>query len=400
MKRAIRLFYGFQFFFPLLLWLPIFYEYQRRSGLSDAQIFSIQSVYYVAFCLLEIPTGMLADIWGYRRCLLYGSLTLLLGNLLPILSPNYVGFLTHFLLIALSRSFISGASSAYLYELLLLHGAEEEYKQIEGNARAYGLAGKVLLWPLAGVLMEWHMGLPYWVTAAAALVSWGFALRLPPVGETPASREASLGGALLGPFVEWRSMLRALQDSPLLVALMLQGVAIFVLGRLCQVNLFQPILNSKSFALGLHGSVMSLMTIFEALGSARPGWLRAWLDDLNAVFALTIVMALALLLIPVAGQVATVLCLCLFAYSMGLAFPIQRQLLNGAIVDSRYRATFLSVESILDRAICAVAASFIGVFLQQGRLDAFLLLSCVLTFAAMAAIFVGMRLAAPRAASS
>jgi len=33
--------YTFQFFFGLLLWLPVFYEYQRQIGLSDAQIFGI-----------------------------------------------------------------------------------------------------------------------------------------------------------------------------------------------------------------------------------------------------------------------------------------------------------------------------------------------------------------------
>ena len=45
-----------------MLWLPIFYAYQRQLGLSDAQIFGIQSLYYVAFCLMEIPTGMAASI--------------------------------------------------------------------------------------------------------------------------------------------------------------------------------------------------------------------------------------------------------------------------------------------------------------------------------------------------
>jgi hypothetical protein len=51
----------------------------------------------------------------------------------------------------------------------------------------------------------------------------------------------------------------------------------------------------------------------------------------------------------------------------GFCFPIQRQLLNDVIPDSRYRATILSIESILDRAICAWVASLLGVFVASGR---------------------------------
>jgi nitrate/nitrite transporter NarK len=123
MKRVVRLYYGYQFFFSLLLWLPIFYEYQKRMGLSDGQIFAIQSIYYIVFCFLEIPTGMAADRWGHRQCLRWGSVVLVVSNCLPIFTPTYPGFLWHFLLIALARSLNSGASSAYLYDYLNEHEA-------------------------------------------------------------------------------------------------------------------------------------------------------------------------------------------------------------------------------------------------------------------------------------
>ena len=79
-KRTVRLYYSFQFFFSLLLWVPVFYEYQRRIGLSDTEIFSIQSFYYIVFCLLEIPTGIVADLWGCRRCLRLGAVVLVIAD--------------------------------------------------------------------------------------------------------------------------------------------------------------------------------------------------------------------------------------------------------------------------------------------------------------------------------
>lgn len=397
MKRVVRLYYGFQFFFSLLFWLPVFYEYQRRIGLSDTQIFSIQSFYYTVFCLMEIPTGLIADLWGFRRCLRLGAVTLIFSNLLPIFLPSYSGFMAHFFLIALSRSFISGASSAYLYEYLRAQGANAEYKQIEGNARAYGLFGKMACLSVIGALMEWQLTLPYWLTVAAAAVAVAFAMKLPDIPRstnlaprltaTPTSSRLTL---VLAPL---RTLLLTLPQSPYLLLLMLQGVAIFVLARICQVNLFQPILTAKSFGLASHGAIMALMMGFEAIGSARPGWARRHFSDLNAVFVLTLIMAATLGALPLVGPIGALVMLCVFSIATGLSFPIQRQLLNDAIVDSSSRASMLSVESIIDRAACAVVAPLIGVFLGEGKLDSFLLLSAASTVAVMGVLFIILKFA-------
>lgn len=122
-RRIIRLNNGFQLLFNLLWWMPVFYAYQREAGLSDGQIFGIQSIYYVAFCLFEIPTGIVADRIGTRNCLRAGAVVMTAANLAPVVSPGYAGFLVHFLAIAAGRSLTSGAASAYLYDGLRAEGA-------------------------------------------------------------------------------------------------------------------------------------------------------------------------------------------------------------------------------------------------------------------------------------
>ena len=389
MKRVVRLYYGFQFFFPLLLWLPIFYEYQKRMGLSDQQIFGIQSFYYVIFCLLEIPTGMYADRWGYRQSLRLGAATIFVGNLLPIFSVGYQGFLAHFFLVALSRSLISGASNAYLYEYLKRRRSVEKFKRVEGNARAYGLVGKVVCWAGVGALMEWHITLPYWLSTLCSLVSFVYAEKLPEQENLP-----QIGKGFSGIWSEkFLPIISTLRNSPFLILVMLQGVGIFVLARLCQVNLYQPILQEKNFSLVSYGWIMSAMTIFEAIGSAWPNWLRRIFSDLSAVFLLTIVVALSLSLMAMSGKGGTMAGLLLFAYATGLAYPIQRQVLNDAITDSRFRATLLSIESIIDRTICAAIVPFIAGFVSLGQTSLFLHVSAAVTivFVALLMIFNSIR---------
>lgn len=360
--RVIKLFYGFQFFFSLLLWAPVFYEYQKKMGLSDAQIFEIQSLYYIAFCLMELPTGYLADRWSQRKCMISGALLLVVSNLLVVFVPTFGGFLGHWMLVALSRSLISGASSAYLYNYLQESGAEGYYKSTEGLARSYSLVGKVVGWAGIGYLMEWKLELPYWLTALSALIAFAIALRLPEFSLPVHPRDR----------VKPAIVLKLLFSSPYLLLVIAQGTGIFVLSRIVQVNLFNPILEDKKFALGAYGVIMSLNTIFEALGSAYPGWLRRFMSDLNAVFLLTVVMAVSCSMTAWSGPAGAVAWLSVFALAVGFSYPIQRQVLNDAIPDSRYRASLLSVESLLDRAVCAWVATRMAVYVKQGKVDEFL----------------------------
>ncbi|MEV6599813.1 MFS transporter [Actinoplanes sp. NPDC051346] len=373
-RRVVWTHYGFQFFFGLLVWVPVFYTYQRVVGLDDRQIFGIQSIYYIAFCLFEIPTGLLADRLGLRRSMIGGAAVLLLANLVPVAAPGYAGFLAHWLLIALARSLVSGAASAYLYEYLQRHEAAWFYQRAEGNARAYSLIGKIVCWPAAGVLMAWLPASVYWLTALNAAVALVLALRLPALlGADPEHPHATAR-----PASTWRTVggaARFLRRSPLLILIMVQGIAVFTLSRILQVNLFQPILTVKDTPVVWHGAVLAAMTVFEVAGAAASHRVRRNTRDLAAVSVLTVVMAASLALVVPAPGVFTIVCLCAFSLVAGLVYPVQRKLLNEAITDSRYRATLLSIESLIDRAVCAVVALLLGSYLATGRLQTFLLLS-------------------------
>ncbi|MFD7031504.1 MFS transporter [Streptomyces sp. NPDC059917] len=368
--RAIRLNNGFQLLFNLLWWMPVFYEYQRRAGLSDSQIFGIQSVYYVAFCLLEIPTGVIADRIGQRRCMQLGAVVMVAANLLPVASPSFAGFMAHFLAIAAARSLVSGASSAYLYEYLREHGAQAHYVQAEGTARALGLWAKIACWPLVGVLMHVRHDAPYVLTALSALGSLACAAALPAIAAArgadhpPVARAGLLDSA--------RRAVGVLGASRSLGPLMVQGVAVFTLARICQVNLFQPLLLEKHLPVADHGAVLSAMTVAEAVGSARTGWMRGRVSDTTAVTVLSVVMALTLAATTLSGAPGTILWLCVFAAAAGLAYPVQRNLINAAIPATPYRATLLSVESIIDRGVCALVALAVGGYLAADRLDTLL----------------------------
>lgn len=354
--RVIKLYHAFSFFFSLLFWAPIFYEYQRQMGLSDGEIFGIQSLYYLAFCFLELPTGYLADRFGHRQSLRWAAAILTVANLFPIFFTTFAGFLCHWLLVAVARSLMSGSASAYLYDFLEREGQTEWYRQTEGNARALSLLGRVAAWGIVGYAMAWHITLPYWLTTLAAALALLISVQFPP-GDTNETVPT------------FKKCFRVLRSTPNLWLMMGTGLAIFVLARLVQVNLFQPVLGAKEYAVTSFGIVMGLTTLFEAFGSAWAEKIANKLGDLSSVFWVAVVMAVSTALLPAVNWLGTFVLISLFAWACGVAYPVQRKLLNDAIPEPSLRATLLSVESLVDRLVCSAMAATVAVFMDWGQMD-------------------------------
>jgi len=366
--KKILSYYGFSIFFPLFVWLPVFYQFQKLIGFSDFQIFSLQSFYYWFFLFIEIPTGWIADRFGYRNTLIAAAVFLIISHALVIAHPSYLFFALHYLFVALARSFASGTASAYLYGLLKINGRVNEYKKVEGAARSYGLAVKVFAWFFAGALMSWHLTLPYWLSLFSGALALLFVLSFVP------QRKIRIKNS--NKPMAFKQAVISLYHSPFYFLLMLQGVGVFVLARICQVNLFQPFLLERGFSVGSLGVMLSVMTIFEAIGSKQSFLLSKRFKDENAVFYLTALMAVCLFFLGKTELVQTSIVwitigFALFSLAAGLAFPIQLKLLNDFIPHEDYRATYLSIESILGRAGCAFIIGLMGEVVSQGKTGVF-----------------------------
>ena len=347
-----RTYIAFQFFFSLLLWVPIFYEYQKTIGLNDQEIFQIQSYYYFIFCFLEIPTGYISDRFGHKTAMVFGSLILTGTNLIPIWATSYTSFFIHFVFIATARSLISGAASAYLYEYLNKNGEIDTYKETEGRARSLGLIGKVIGWGAVGYLMQWWLPSPYIITTCFSFIAFITAMKLPNNLSFVPMKSDHI-------FLSFRHVF---YYSNLLSSILL-GIGLFVMIRICQINLYQPLLSSRGFEVYQFGILMGAMTLLESFGAKYAFKIKNITDPLIIFLSTTIVFFCFILMIS-KNQVLIVLAFIIFSFFAGIAFPVQRKLLNDNIQDGQSRATILSVESIFDRLTTALIVMAIGPFIE------------------------------------
>lgn len=113
--------------------------YQNQLGLSFHQFLMIESAFALMLVICDVPTGWLADQWGRKKCLIFGSAVYGLGFCGLLLSVGFYSALVSDCVIGIGVALMNGAHTALLYDSLLAAGRESEFRRYEGFRFALGL---------------------------------------------------------------------------------------------------------------------------------------------------------------------------------------------------------------------------------------------------------------------
>ena len=169
-NTSIKLLYGFSFFSPFMIVIPVWVPYLASHGITMRQFMEMQAVFAIVILCGEVPTGLLSDVWGRKKTLLLGStLKAISFSLLPLWS-SYEGFLFYHLTMGIALSMISGGDVALLYDAHLATGSERSRgAAVLGNMRLLGQTGAAASALLGGAIVTLSYGYLLW---ANAILSW------------------------------------------------------------------------------------------------------------------------------------------------------------------------------------------------------------------------------------
>jgi MFS family permease len=169
-KKNIKLLYGFAFFDPFMIVIPVWVPYLATQGITMRQFMALQAVFAVVILCGEVPCGLLSDLWGRKKTLLLGSaLKAVSFSLLPLWS-SYEGFLFYHLTMGIALSMISGGDVALLYDSYLAAGGERSRgTAVLGNMKLAGQTGAAVSALLGGAIVILSYGYLLW---ANAILSW------------------------------------------------------------------------------------------------------------------------------------------------------------------------------------------------------------------------------------
>ncbi len=102
-------------------------------GYSLVEIGIAETVFHITSLIFEIPSGVLADVFGRKKMLIVSTIMRMIGNIIMILSNNLFTVCLSIAFQALSYNFSSGSGDALAYDSLKLANMENRFEKYESN---------------------------------------------------------------------------------------------------------------------------------------------------------------------------------------------------------------------------------------------------------------------------
>ena len=332
--------------------VPFFRDW---GGRQLGQILLLNAWFMFWNCVLEVPTGAVADRFGRRASLLLGLAVGALSILVYVSTPRLGAFLLAEVVMAISYTLISGADEALLYDSLVAVGRTHEAQRAISRLESAKLLG-IVLGALGGAALT--NGLPLrGILALQAVPMAGAALVALGLVEPPSAERATARTSLLRVAREGLGLVLA---SPALRRLSFDLVSVGALSFLV-IWLYQPLLEAAGITIGWFGPVhvaLSLGQIAVLQGADR-------LEDLlgsrgRVLLACALLAGLGWIGLGFAHTPWTVVPLLVLVASFGLARgPLFGASLHRHIPSER-RATALSGISMLRTLAIVIANGAVG----------------------------------------
>jgi MFS family permease len=321
------------------------------AGLSNLEAFAANAFFTAGMVLFEVPTGIVADMWGRRASFLLGTVTLAAATTLYVLlwrieAPFWQWAVVSTLL-GLGFTFFSGATEAWLVDALRATGYAGSLESVFGRAQIItGVA--MLSGSVAGgyLAQATNLGVPFLLRAAVLVLMFIVALVLMrDIGFTPDRRS--------GPIAEIRQITRSSVEygwrvpavrNVMLAGAFTGGAAVYVFYAL------QPYLLDlwgDRQAYGISGVAAAVIAGAQIAGGLfAPKLRRLVTRRTSALLLAEAVGAVSVLLIGLITEFYAVLFLIVvWGLVFAAATPIRQAYINGLIPSSQ-RATILSFDSL------------------------------------------------------
>ena len=114
----------------------IFVLYLLSNNLSMTEVLILQSFFTIVIFSLEIPSGVLADLFGLKNTLILSQFFVIVGFVLYGMFYTFATFMIAEFFIALGFALNSGTDSAFIYNTLEQVKKEDTFKKIMGRISA------------------------------------------------------------------------------------------------------------------------------------------------------------------------------------------------------------------------------------------------------------------------
>jgi MFS family permease len=335
------------------------------AGLNNTEAFAANAFFTAGMVLFEVPTGIVADMWGRRTSFLLGTVTLAVTTALYVLlweiEAPFWEWAVVSLLLGLGFTFFSGATEAWLVDALDATGFTGTLESVFARGQVFS-GGAMLVGSVGGgfIAQAVSLGAPFVVRALVLGVMFGAAFVLMhDIGFTPKrdGRPMAEIRTIAANSIEYGWRVPAVKYL-MLAAPFTGGVGIYVFYAL-QPHLLD--LYGDPQAYGIAGLVAAIVAGSQILGGLVAPRIRALFHLRTS--ALLLGAAASTLCLVAIGLIESFWAVIGLIVVWGLLFaatlPIRQAYLNG-MIPSQQRATIISFDSLMSSSGGVVTQPLLG----------------------------------------
>ena len=336
-------------------------------GFSMFEIGMLESIFHIVSSCFEIPSGVVADVFGRKKTMVLASLVSFVSGLFMILSNNFwsVAFAIGFS--ALSYNLESGTREALAYDSLKFAGQEEKYNKFAST--------EMMLYRITSSTATLCAGFALWLGYRKAyafdivfsLIAIGIACNLNEVSVSNdentdnkennnpnANKNAKIGYRLKNVITEsWRFMIINKRARSIMVINALIGAVSTLVLFFLQAKLPLAGLNDA-----LLGPALFVMGLGAAFGAKAAGFFPKLkykkyiiISSIGVIFAFAMVFT----------ELPYVMILGGFAVSFFDDFiEVRTDIILNEMIPSEQRATLISVNSFMFSIVMIVMSTLMG----------------------------------------
>ena len=147
-------------------------------GFSLVEIGFAETLFHITSLICEIPSGMLADIYGRKKMLALGNVMAIVGNLVMVFSTDFWLVALSMPFHAMAYNFASGSGEALAYDSMKLENAEARYERYNSNQSIIYRVATGVSTLMAGLALYLGYRTSYLISALMGSLTLFFTLKL------------------------------------------------------------------------------------------------------------------------------------------------------------------------------------------------------------------------------
>ena len=342
----------------------LFVLYLLQLGITQGEIGILQSFLFFSCVALEIPSGLLADRYGRKYSLIIGFSGLFLSGIGFLLFSSFIPFAIIFCLFGASIAMGSGSDRALLYDNLLAENRTAEYPKILSRARAIGAVSLGLSMFVGGVLQDTLSWNSVYIVFAVSKLIGAFVVTFiteakpPPTSLTPNEKINIRNEETEGVFTSLTRFFRS-KKGAFLIPLFI-GFALFELSTIPLFIYGQPFFSMQGLEIPTIAGIYAAVEAVSALMFMAAGFICSRLSLGIIAFTTTGIVTLLLFILSFNIGIVTSIAAFLVIMSLPALYETSYETYIHDNVESRIRASCLSVANLVNSIIIGISYSVFG----------------------------------------